>query len=106
MKTHENFYRIVYDPKSKISASQNRYAMLATFIDDFFNVEPFDILDLYLEIVAKPFICLKTNEDKYEKYIDAWLKGNENSINLEIREKLQKRIKDYSNSLLSLYGQK
>ena len=79
--------------------------MLLIIIENYFGFDQSDNLDLTLNYFMMPFIGYSIDEEKNEKYVDAWVKGNDNMINLEIREKLHKRIMDYSNSLLSLYGQ-
>ena len=101
----EEYHRKIFDPQSKININLSRFIMLLIIIENYFGFDQSDNLDLTLNYFMMPFIGYSIDEEKNEKYVDAWVKGNDNMINLEIREKLHKRIMDYSNSLLSLYGQ-
>lgn len=98
----EDYFKIIADTKYRLNVNQIRFSISILFLDDFFETNSIDLMDLYFDSVYKPYSFLTDDKDKY---FDAWASGNKNLTNQSTRDVVLKRIMNYVNTLKELYQQ-
>ena len=98
----EDYFKIIADTKYRLNVNQIRFSISILFLDDFFETNSIDLMDLYFDSIYKPYSFLTDDKDKY---FDAWASGNKNLTNQSTRDVVLKRIMNYVNTLKELYQQ-